>query len=275
MEWMGVIDPEDLDEALSVGRYAGLARALAMEPMAICDLVHTAGLGGRGGSGFPAGMKWKFLLGAPGPEKYLVLNADEGDPGAYVNRVLMESDPHLVVEGMAIAGHATGATHGYIYIRDEYPLAVARDDVPARQGRCREGLVDGAGEGGARVDLGTEARVLQHEVNLRTHPLESGAVLGTDHSPIQPEAVRADAGRERLQVEEVLLQPGDLEEDASLLGVPVERDEAVVPLHPVGVRRDGLLAGKRRREGGGHEREQGDGAEMVPGEHSTPPAIED
>ena len=126
MEWMGVIDPEDLDEAISVGRYAALAQALALEPLAICELVESCGLGGRGGGGFPAGFKWKFLQGSPAELKYIVLNADEGDPGAFVNRVLMESDPHLVLEGMAIAGRATGASHGYIYIRDEYPLAIAR-----------------------------------------------------------------------------------------------------------------------------------------------------
>ena len=126
MEWMGVIDPESIDDALAVGRYAGLDRAVTMDPAAICDLVEQAEVGGRGGGGFPAGRKWKFLLGAPGPDKYHLCNADEGDPGAFVNRVLMESDPHLVIEGMAIAGFATGAPQGFIYIRDEYPLSIAR-----------------------------------------------------------------------------------------------------------------------------------------------------
>jgi NADH:ubiquinone oxidoreductase subunit F (NADH-binding) len=126
MALMGVIDPESIDDAIAAGRYAGLDRALGLEPMAICDLVEQAGVGGRGGGGFPAGRKWKFLLGAPGSIKYLICNADEGDPGAFVNRILMESDPHLVVEGMAIAGLATGAAHGFIYIRDEYPLSIVR-----------------------------------------------------------------------------------------------------------------------------------------------------
>ncbi len=137
MEWMGIIDPESIDEAIAVGRYAGLDAALALEPMAICDLVEAAGLGGRGGGGFPAGRKWKFLLGAPGPSKYLVCNADEGDPGAFVNRILMESDPHLVIEGMAIAGLATGAGHGFLYIRDEYPLSVERMRLGLQQARER------------------------------------------------------------------------------------------------------------------------------------------
>jgi len=137
MRVMGVIDPESLDEAIAEGAYEALDRAVTMDPMAICDLVLSAGVGGRGGGGFPAGQKWKFLLGAPGPTKYLVCNADEGDPGAFVNRVLMESDPHLVIEGMAIAGKATGADYGYIYIRDEYPLSIARMQLALEQARER------------------------------------------------------------------------------------------------------------------------------------------
>ena len=142
MRWMGVIDPEDLQEAIAVGAYASLDQALGMEPIRICDLVEAAGVGGRGGGGFPAGRKWKFLLGAPGPVKYLVCNADEGDPGAFVNRVLMESDPHLVIEGMAIAGRATGSGKGFIYIRDEYPLAIARMELAIGQARAA-GLLGG------------------------------------------------------------------------------------------------------------------------------------
>lgn len=137
MEWMGVVDPERIDEAIAVGAYEALDAALQMDPMQICDLVLSAGVGGRGGGGFPAGQKWKFLLGAPGPTKYLVCNADEGDPGAFVNRVLMESDPHLVIEGMAIAGRATGSDYGFIYIRDEYPLAIARMELAIEQARER------------------------------------------------------------------------------------------------------------------------------------------
>ncbi len=140
MRSMGLIDPESIDQAIAAGAYAGLDRAIEMAPMAICDLVLAAGVGGRGGGGFPAGQKWKFLLGAPGPSKYLVCNADEGDPGAFVNRVLMESDPHLVIEGMAIAGRATGADYGFIYIRDEYPLAIARMELALAQARSRGAL---------------------------------------------------------------------------------------------------------------------------------------
>ena len=137
MQFMGVIDPEQIDEAIAEGAYEALDRAVGMDPMAICDLVLSAGVGGRGGGGFPAGQKWKFLLGAPGPTKYLVCNADEGDPGAFVNRVLMESDPHLVIEGMAIAGRATGSDYGFVYIRDEYPLSIARMELALEQARER------------------------------------------------------------------------------------------------------------------------------------------
>ena len=137
MQSMGVIDPESIDEAIAAGAYEALDRAVELEPIAICDLVLAAGVGGRGGGGFPAGQKWKFLLGAPGPTKYLVCNADEGDPGAFVNRVLMESDPHLVLEGMVIAGRATGSDYGFIYIRDEYPLSIARMELAIAQARER------------------------------------------------------------------------------------------------------------------------------------------
>ena len=134
--WYGVLDPEAIEDAIGAGAYAALDSALTMAPAAICDLVEAAGLGGRGGAAFPAGRKWKFLLGAPGPVKYLLCNADEGDPGAFVNRILMESDPHSLIEGMLIAARATKASHGVIYIRDEYPLSVARVETALAQARA-------------------------------------------------------------------------------------------------------------------------------------------
>ena len=153
MQSMGVIDPESLDEAIAAGAYEALDRAIAMEPMAICDLVLAAGVGGRGGGGFPAGQKWKFLLGAQSQTKYLVCNADEGDPGAFVNRVLMESDPHLVIEGMAIAGRATGSDYGFIYIRDEYPLSIERMELALAQARERGVLGENIFGSGFNFDL--------------------------------------------------------------------------------------------------------------------------
>ena len=131
-----MLDPEAIEDAIGAGAYAALDSALTMAPAAICDLVEAAGLGGRGGAAFPAGRKWKFLLGAPGPVKYLLCNADEGDPGAFVNRILMESDPHSLIEGMLIAARATEASHGVIYIRDEYPLSVARVETALAQARA-------------------------------------------------------------------------------------------------------------------------------------------
>ena len=125
---IGRIDPESLDHYLATGGYHALARMVDRHhgADAVRQLQGDAGLIGRGGAFFPAGVKWNFLAGAPDDERYLVCNADEGDPGAWVNRVLMEGDPHLIIEGMLIAAYATAAIHGFIYIRGEYPLAVER-----------------------------------------------------------------------------------------------------------------------------------------------------
>jgi NADH:ubiquinone oxidoreductase subunit F (NADH-binding) len=126
MAWCGVADPENIDHYIGRGGYEGLAKALALSPEEVIKEVLDSGLWGRGGAAFPAGRKWDFLRTARGEPKYLICNADEGDPGAFVNRNLMDSDPHLIIEGMVVAAHATGAAYGYIYIRDEYPLCVAR-----------------------------------------------------------------------------------------------------------------------------------------------------
>ena len=125
---IGHTDPESLEHYLASDGYRPLARMLDRHhgPEAVRQLQQDAGLLGRGGAFFPAGVKWNFLAGAADAERYLVCNADEGDPGAWVNRVLLEGDPHLVLEGILIAAHATGAIHGFIYIRSEYPLAIER-----------------------------------------------------------------------------------------------------------------------------------------------------
>jgi NADH-quinone oxidoreductase subunit F len=130
---LGRNDPEDIDHYIATGGYEGLDRALQMTPEEVSKQVLDSGLWGRGGAAFPTGRKWEFLRGARGTPKYQVCNADEGDPGAFVNRVLMEGDPHLVVEGMIIGGYATGAAHGFIYIRDEYPLSVGRMERALQQ----------------------------------------------------------------------------------------------------------------------------------------------
>ncbi|MDP2950398.1 MAG: NADH-ubiquinone oxidoreductase-F iron-sulfur binding region domain-containing protein [Chloroflexota bacterium] len=133
----GVIEPASIDHYIARGGYEGLARALSMSPEDVIEQVSESGLWGRGGAAFPTGRKWEFLRGAKVEPKYLIGNADEGDPGAFVNRNLMESDPHSLIEGMVIGGYATGASYGYIYVRDEYPLCVERMELALRQARER------------------------------------------------------------------------------------------------------------------------------------------
>ncbi len=122
-----IIDPTKIEEYLAVGGYEGLAKALeSMTPESVIEEVVRSGLRGRGGGGFPTGRKWQFASGAQAEQKYIVANADEGDPGAFMNRSLLEGDPHALLEGMVIAGYAIGASKGYIYCRAEYPLALER-----------------------------------------------------------------------------------------------------------------------------------------------------
>src|SRR3990172_1431299 len=127
MERCGVIDPEHIEHYIATGGYAALDKALtSLKPEEIVKDLVDAGLTGRGGANFPAGRKWDFLRTARETPKYMICNADEGDPGAFVNRILLESDPHLIIEGMIIGAYVTGASYGYIYIREEYPVAVQR-----------------------------------------------------------------------------------------------------------------------------------------------------
>src|ERR1700680_4797123 len=120
---LGIIDPLSLDDYRAHGGYDGLKAALPMEPSAIVGAVADSGLRGRGGAAFPTGIKWKTVHDAPGAQKYIVCNADEGDSGTFSDRLLMEGDPFCLIEGMTIAGLAVGATRGYIYLRCEYPHA--------------------------------------------------------------------------------------------------------------------------------------------------------
>jgi len=129
----GFINPLEVDHYLAREGYQGMLRALAMKPEEVIDEVIASGLRGRGGGGFPTGQKWKFCRSTPGQDKYLICNADEGDPGAFMDRSLLEGDPHAVLEGMCIAAHAIGANHGYVYIRAEYPLAIHRLQVALTQ----------------------------------------------------------------------------------------------------------------------------------------------
>jgi formate dehydrogenase iron-sulfur subunit len=122
---VGVIDPLDADEYVAHGGLRGLRRALAIPPASVVEEVVESGLRGRGGAGFPAGIKWRTVAGADAPQKYVCCNADEGDSGTFADRVVIEGDPFQLLEGMAIAGRAVGATQGFVYVRSEYPAAVA------------------------------------------------------------------------------------------------------------------------------------------------------
>jgi len=130
----GHINPERIEDYIAVEGYQSLRKVLfEMTPEQVIDEVKRSGLRGRGGAGFPTGLKWEFCHNAPGNQKYMICNADEGDPGAFMDRSTMEGDPHTVIEGMAIAAYAIGASEGYIYIRAEYPLAVKRVRLAIRQ----------------------------------------------------------------------------------------------------------------------------------------------
>jgi len=137
----GTIDPEKIEEYIGTGGYAALGKALTeMTPEAVIAEMKRSGLRGRGGAGFPTGTKWDLVRGAPGDAKYVICNADEGDPGAFMDRAILEGDPHSVLEGMALAAYAVGASHGYVYVRAEYPLAIKRLDVALAQA-CKLGLL--------------------------------------------------------------------------------------------------------------------------------------
>ena len=132
----GVIDPENIDEYIAFDGYRALAKALTeMTPDQVISEVLKSGLRGRGGAGFPTGKKWQFAAASKADQKYMVCNADEGDPGAFMDRSVLEGDPHSVLEAMAIGGYAIGASEGYIYVRAEYPIAVKRLEIAINQAR--------------------------------------------------------------------------------------------------------------------------------------------
>ena len=130
----GVINPEEITEYISLGGYEALAKALTeLSPQEVIDEISKSGLRGRGGAGFPTGRKWQFEASQPGDDKYVICNADEGDPGAFMDRSILEGDPHAIIEGMAIMAYAVGAHLGYIYVRAEYPIAVNRLRIAIKQ----------------------------------------------------------------------------------------------------------------------------------------------
>jgi formate dehydrogenase iron-sulfur subunit len=153
----GIVDPASLDDYRVHGGYRGLARALQMAPAAVIDEVTQSGLRGRGGAGFPTGIKWKTVLDAAADRKFVVCNADEGDSGTFADRMIMEGDPFVLIEGMTIAGVGAGATEGYVYIRSEYPAAVAAMQAAIATARAAGYL--GKSILGSRHDFDIEVRV--------------------------------------------------------------------------------------------------------------------
>lgn len=136
LEHCGTIDPESFRNSIAAGGYAGMVKALTeMTPAEVIAEITSSGLRGRGGGGYPTGLKWSTVAKTPGTQKYVICNADEGDPGAFMDRAILESDPHRVLEGMAIGAYAIGADKGYIYVRAEYPLAVERLKTAIRKAK--------------------------------------------------------------------------------------------------------------------------------------------
>jgi NADH:ubiquinone oxidoreductase subunit F (NADH-binding)/(2Fe-2S) ferredoxin len=129
----GIINPNDIDHYIAKEGYLGINKAIRMKPEEVIEFIKKSGIRGRGGAGFSTGLKWELCRNAKNEPKYIVCNADEGDPGAFMNRSLLEGDPHAVLEGMLIAAYAIGASHGYIYIREEYPLAIERLKIAIKQ----------------------------------------------------------------------------------------------------------------------------------------------
>jgi formate dehydrogenase iron-sulfur subunit len=152
----GIIDPRSLEDYRAHKGYKGLAKALEIGPKAIIEEVINSGLRGRGGAGFPTGIKWRTVAETPPQQKYIVCNADEGDSGTFADRMIMEGDPFVLIEGMTIAGIAVGASYGYIYIRSEYPHAIEAMEIAIRE--ARKGGKLGRGIAGSAYDFDLEVR---------------------------------------------------------------------------------------------------------------------
>jgi formate dehydrogenase iron-sulfur subunit len=152
----GIVDPRSLGDYNAHGGYKGLTKAIEVGPEAIVEEVVNSGLRGRGGAGFPTGIKWRTVAQTPPQQKYIVCNADEGDSGTFADRMIMEGDPFVLIEGMTIAGIAVGATRGYVYTRSEYPDAIEAMEIAVRE--AREGGMLGKGIAGSKYDFDMEVR---------------------------------------------------------------------------------------------------------------------
>ena len=169
----GVIDPENIDEYIAFDGYQALAKCLTeYTPEQVIQVVKDSGLRGRGGGGFPTGLKWSFTAANQADQKYVVCNADEGDPGAFMDRSVLEGDPHCIIEAMAICGYATGATEGYVYVRAEYPIAVNRLQIAIDQakeyGLLGKNIFDSGFDFDLHIRLGAGAFVCGEETALMT-----------------------------------------------------------------------------------------------------------
>ena len=169
----GVIDPENINEYIACDGYQALAKCLTeYTPDEVIQIVKDSGLRGRGGGGFPTGLKWSFTRKNQADQKYVVCNADEGDPGAFMDRSVLEGDPHCIVEAMAICGYATGATEGYIYVRAEYPIAVKRLQIAIDEARelglLGKNIFDSGFDFDLHIRLGAGAFVCGEETALMT-----------------------------------------------------------------------------------------------------------
>ncbi len=169
----GVIDPENIDEYIAYDGYQALAKCLTeYTPEQVVQIVKDSGLRGRGGGGFPTGLKWSFTAANQADQKYVVCNADEGDPGAFMDRSVLEGDPHCIIEAMAICGYATGATEGYVYVRAEYPIAVNRLQIAIDQakeyGLLGKNIFDSGFDFDLHIRLGAGAFVCGEETALMT-----------------------------------------------------------------------------------------------------------
>ena len=167
----GVINPEVIDEYIAYDGYQALIKVLTeMTPQQVIDTIKASGLRGRGGAGFPTGLKWQFAAASPGPIKYVCCNADEGDPGAFMDRSILEGDPHALIEAMTIAGYAIGAHQGYVYVRAEYPIAVERLKIALKQakeyGLLGKNILDTGFDFDLDIRLGAGAFVCGEETAL-------------------------------------------------------------------------------------------------------------
>ena len=169
----GIINPESIDEYIALDGFQALANCLTkLKPAEVVQVIKDSGLRGRGGGGFPTGLKWEFTAKTDADQKYVVCNADEGDPGAFMDRSVLEGDPHCIVEAMTICGYAVGASEGFIYVRAEYPLAVSRLELAIEQanekGLLGKNIFDSGFDYNLHVRLGAGAFVCGEETALMT-----------------------------------------------------------------------------------------------------------